>query len=64
MVAALVGLWLIATPFFLGVDTGVTETVNDIGFWNDIVVGVLALGLGAYSAYTARDHRDDVRTAT
>jgi hypothetical protein len=42
-----------------------TETVNDAGFWNDVVVGLLALVIGAYSAYKARDQRRDARrTAT
>ncbi|WP_224268490.1 SPW repeat protein [Haloprofundus salinisoli] len=63
-VAAVLGLWLVAAPFVLGVDAGATETANDLGFWNDIVVGLLALGLGAYSAYKARDRRQNVhRTA-
>lgn len=62
IIAALVGLWLIAAPFVLGTGTGVTETVNDAGFWNDILLGLLALGLGAYSAYKARDHRNDTDT--
>lgn len=64
MIAVLVGLWLIAVPFVFGADTGLVETTNDIGFWNDIIVGLLAVGLGAYSAYKARDHRNDVRGRT
>ena len=56
-VAALLGLWLIAAPFMLGADVGMTETTNDLAFWNDIVVGLLALVLGAYSAYEAREDR-------
>lgn len=61
LVAAVAGLWLIAAPFLLGTEAGLTETANDFGFWNDVVVGLLALGLGAYSAYRARDHRRDAR---
>lgn len=65
MVAALLGLWLVAAPFVLGADAGLTEAANDLGFWNDVVVGLLALVLGAYSAYKARDHRRNARrTAT
>lgn len=65
VIAALLGLWLIIAPFVIGIDAGATETANDLGFWNDIIVGLLALGLGAYSAYKARDNRRDVRrTAT
>ena len=63
-VAALLGLWLIAAPFVLGADAGLTEATNDLAFWNDIVVGLIALGLGAYSAYEARDQREDVRTVS
>jgi thiol:disulfide interchange protein len=66
-VAALLGLWLIATPFILGADTGVTESTNDLAFWNDIIVGLLAFGLGAYSAYEIREDRQeamDRRTVT
>lgn len=64
MIAVLVGLWLIVVPFVFGADVGLIETTNDIGFWNDIIVGLLAVGLGAYSAYKARDHRRDVRGRT
>ena len=51
---ALLGLWLIAAPFILGIDAGVSEATGAT-FWNDIVAGALALILGAYSAYEARD---------
>lgn len=51
---ALLGLWLIAAPFVFGVDSGATEATG-ANFWNDIAVGALALILGAYSAYEARD---------
>lgn len=60
-VAALLGLWLIVAPFVLGADTGFTEAANDLGFWNDIVVGLLVLAAGAYSAYKIRDRRSDAR---
>jgi len=55
VLAALLGLWLVASPFMFGAQTFGSEAVNEIGFWNDIVVGLLALGLGAYSAYKIRD---------
>ncbi|WP_226479295.1 SPW repeat protein [Natrinema amylolyticum] len=64
---ALLGLWLVAAPFLLGTGSGATETASDVGFWTDIVVGLLAFGLGTYSAYAIRDRRRraDVRgTAT
>lgn len=64
---ALVGLWLVASPFLLGTGAGVAETASEVGFWTDVVVGLLALGLGTYSAYAIRDRRRRVdvrRTAT
>lgn len=61
---AILGLWLIAAPFLLGLDGGFAETVNDIGFWNDVVVGLIVFGLGAYSVYEIRDRRRDVRRTT
>lgn len=65
LIAVAVGVWLIAAPFVLGAEAGLTETTNEFGFYNDIVVGVLAIGLGAYSAYKARDHEAETRrTAT
>lgn len=52
---ALLGLWLIATPFILGSTEGFAAVEMDLEFWNDIVVGLLVFVLGAYSAYEARD---------
>ncbi|WP_224269762.1 SPW repeat protein [Haloprofundus salinisoli] len=66
-VAALLGLWLIAAPFMFGADAGFTEATNDLAFWNDVIVGLLAFALGAYSAYEAREERKEAenrRTAT
>lgn len=51
---ALLGLWMIAAPFVLGDPAGATDT-GPLGRWNDIIIGALALILGAYSAYEARD---------
>lgn len=56
LIAVAAGLWLIAAPFLLGDDYGLSETTNDIWLYNDLAVGLLAMGLGAYSAYMARDH--------
>lgn len=52
--AALLGLWLVVAPFAFGTDGGATEATG-LTFWNDVVVGLLVLLLGAYSAYEARD---------
>lgn len=51
--AALVGLWLVAAPFVFGAG----ETAGEAAFWNDVVVGLLALVLGAFSAYRGRSRR-------
>lgn len=63
VIAALVGLWLIAAPFVLGTGGGLTETANDVGFWNDVLLGLITLILGGSSAYIARDNRSDARQA-
>lgn len=63
VLAALLGLWLIGAPLLFGSDAGLTEAVNAAGFWNDVVVGVLALVLGAYSAYEIRDQRRETGAA-
>ncbi|MFA9504817.1 hypothetical protein ACERIM_18805 [Natrinema sp. H-ect1] len=67
VLAALVGLWLVAAPFLLGAGSGGIETTSDLGFWTDVVAGLLAAGLGTYSAVRIRRRRRavDVRpTAT
>ncbi|PGF17479.1 hypothetical protein CP556_16120 [Natrinema sp. CBA1119] len=64
---ALLGLWLVASPFLLGAGSGIAETASDLGFWTDVIVGLLAFGIGSYSAYAIRDrrrHADVRRTAT
>jgi drug/metabolite transporter (DMT)-like permease len=62
--AALLGVWLVAAPFIFGASAGFTEAVNDAGFWNDVVIGLVVFVLGAYSAYEIRDRREQIRTAT
>ena len=53
--AALLGLWLVASPFVFGARAGTgAEAVSGIGFWTDVIVGLVALVLGAYSAYESR----------
>lgn len=48
---ALLGLWLLAAPFVLEPEGA--AAMDAIPFWNDVIVGLLALVLGAYSAYEA-----------
>ena len=61
LIAVAAGLWLIAAPYVLGGDAGLTESAYELWFYNHIAVGLLAVGLGAYSAYTARGHQQDTR---
>ncbi|WP_418282545.1 SPW repeat domain-containing protein [Halorubrum sp. DTA98] len=61
LIAVAAGLWLIAAPYVLGADAGLTESAYDLWFYNHIAVGLLAAGLGAYSAYMTRDHQQDTR---
>ncbi|WP_200840240.1 SPW repeat protein [Halorubrum sp. JWXQ-INN 858] len=63
LIAVAAGLWLIAAPFVLGTDTGIAETTNETWFYNHIAVGLLTVGLGAYSAYQAGDRQQDTRRA-
>jgi len=59
---ALLGLWLIATPFILGSTDGAGAVETDAEFWNDVVTGTVVFILGAYSAYQARDRHAAVQT--
>lgn len=61
LIAVAAGVWLIAAPFVLGGDASLTETTNDLWFYSHIVLGLLAAGLGAYSAYKAGDRKEDTR---
>jgi len=47
-IAAVAGLWLMIAPFVLGVP------VVAAGLWNDIIVGGIALILGAWAALALR----------
>jgi SPW repeat len=60
---ALFGLWLVVAPFVLGygvaVEAEALATAGAVGgaqaaMWNDIIVGVIVLVLGAWSALSAR----------
>lgn len=55
--AAVLGVWLAATPFLLGPGEGRLATTNGIAAGIDVLVGLAALGLGLYGAATIRDRR-------
>lgn len=50
---ALLGLWLVVSPWIVDTEFAGTDVVTEVGFWNAIVVGALMLLLGVYSAYEA-----------
>lgn len=55
---ALLGLWLIASPFVLETGATVTDATANLAFWNHVVVGLIALAIGAYSAYEASNRAE------
>lgn len=57
VVVALVGLWLVISPFVLGTESFGEVAFEDLTFWNDLVAGLIALALGAYSAHEAKHDR-------
>lgn len=54
-IAALIGLWILVAPFVFGSDPALTPINDNVGTWNNVIVGLITLGLGAYSAYKIRD---------
>lgn len=52
-VSALLGLWLVVSPWVYGL--GNPDVLSAFGFGNDLVVGLLVLVLGAYSVLEVRD---------
>jgi len=64
VLTALIGVWILSTPFMFGADGGLAETTNDVGFWTDIVVGLLAIVLGSLSVYRIRHGRQQSRTTS
>ena len=52
---ALLGLWIVATPFILGTADGTTAVQSRAPFWIDVSVGLFVSALGAYSFYEAHD---------
>jgi hypothetical protein len=53
--AALIGLWLLVAPWVYGIDAGGGEIVTELGFWNDVIVGLVVLALGVFSVHETRD---------
>ena len=47
-ITAILGLWLICAPFFLGYN----DTTGAL--WNDITIGILTAGLGTWVAIVLR----------
>lgn len=52
--AALLGLWLIVSPFAFGIEVNLSEFGGELGFWHDVLVGLVVFGLSVYSAYETR----------
>jgi hypothetical protein len=52
-IAAIAGLWLILATFLL------RDLTSTAGLWNDLIVGVIVVILGVWSALALR--RDDIR---
>lgn len=52
--AALLGLWLIISPFVLGIRVNIFEFMSELGFWHDAIVGFSVFVISVYSAYKAR----------
>ena len=46
---ALVGLWLVVEPFLFEITTA--------NFWNDVIIGLALIALGAYNYYRRADER-------
>lgn len=57
--ASVVGLWLLASPFLFGPETGLVAARDPTGVAITAVVGLLAFGLGTYSAIAALVRRRD-----
>ncbi|THE63378.1 DMT family transporter [Salinadaptatus halalkaliphilus] len=55
--AAVAGLWLVASPFVIGPGAGPTLMGNESSAWLTLTVGLLALGCGSYSAAMIRRRR-------
>ncbi|WP_049896697.1 hypothetical protein [Natrialba chahannaoensis] len=54
---AILGLWLVASPFVIGPDTGTVAAANDFSAAMTAAVGLFVFVIGSYSAATARLRR-------
>lgn len=60
--AALIGLWLVVSPFVFGAGMELAPIADNVGSLNNITVGLVTVVLGAFSAYRIRGRRtSDVR---
>ncbi|ADD03898.1 uncharacterized protein Nmag_0307 [Natrialba magadii ATCC 43099] len=59
MLTSVLGLWLVASPFVIGPETGTVAAANELSATITVVVGLLVVGIGSYSAVTARARRGD-----
>ncbi|MFC4542344.1 SPW repeat protein [Halosolutus amylolyticus] len=55
--AAILGLWVLVSPFVVGPAPDPAGTGSAIGGWNHVLVGLLAFGAGSYSAMVVRARR-------
>ncbi|WP_247001487.1 SPW repeat protein [Halosolutus gelatinilyticus] len=53
---AILGLWLVASPFLVGPAEG-TAAQSGLRLWNEVLVGLLAFGVGTYGAFAIRSRR-------
>jgi hypothetical protein len=60
--AALLGLWLIVSPIALGIRSNIFQTAPELGFWHDVIVGLVVFVVSVYSVYKTRTV--DVATPT
>jgi len=61
ILVSFLGLWLVVAPFLFGPDIQFVGTATDLGFWNDVVVGLVAIALGGVSVYEVYDQRQEAR---
>jgi hypothetical protein len=52
---AILGVWMAVVPFVVGATPEGNGLETDLELWNEVIVGLLLVLLGAYSAAEARD---------